>query len=258
MKRNKHKVYLRTIVSASNEIKYIKMQLVESRGYVDNIIVCEFDCTHSGEERDFIFEQYLQDGTFTEEEKRRIIYIQGRVRNKVKKTENNSKYLHQNEKLFRGYFAHQVDLHWNDIVIAVDADEIIFRRKYLKILSLYDRNASPVIRLKLYQFYYKPTYLWENLIFESSVVCRVKHNIFRYPAQWRDEGKYIDEVVGCHFSWQLTIDEMIKKLHSYAHAADYAYLANYKILKDAVENKKYPFDKSREFRSSLGNTMHKG
>ena len=78
-------------------------------------------------------------------------------------------------------------------------------------------------------------------------MCRVKRNIFRYPAQWRYEGKVHDEIVGCHFSWQLTIDEMIAKLSSYAHAADYGHLANREILTDAINNKKYPFNEKVDF-----------
>lgn len=248
MKSRNEKIYLRTIISAHNEIKFIKLHLAESEGYVDCIIVCEYDCTHSGEPRDYIFEQYLKNGTFTKEEKDRIIYVQGKVRHLVKKTHNNAKYLHKNEKLFRGYFAHHVRLKLNDIIITVDADEIIFRRSYDEILSNFKRpNSNPIIRLKLWQFFYKPTYLWTDIIIQAPVACRVKRKLFQYPAQWRDEGKLMDNIVGCHFSWFLTIDEMIEKLHSYAHAADYGHLAEVSILQDAVENKKYPFDESRDF-----------
>lgn len=244
-------VYLKTIFSADNEIKFIKMQLAESRGYVDKIIVCEFDRTHTGYPREFTFSNYLQDGTFSREETERVIYIQGNVGKgrKVRSSMTEPEILHKNERLYRGYFAHHMKLKPDDIIISVDADEIIFRRKYAKILSHFrDRRDNPVLLLRLYQFYYRPTYLWENMIFTAPTVCRVKVNRFHYPAQWRYEGSAIDDIVGCHFSWNLTVDEMIVKLHSYSHTADYKHLASRDIMEDAVRNKKYPFDPAVDFR----------
>lgn len=248
MNNKKPKVYLRTIVSAPNEIKYIKLHLSESKGYVDYVIVCEFNRSHTGEKRDFIFHKYLEDDTFSEEEKERIIYIPGRVDTKVKYSKDDSKILHKNEKLFRGWFARQIRFGLNDIIIAVDADEIIFRRGYSKILPLFDDvSENPIVQLKLYQFFYRPNYLWEDKIILAPTICRYKKHLFHYPAQWRNEGKVYDEVVGCHFSWFLTVEEMIKKLNTYAHAADYSHLSKESILRDAVENKKYPFDTSVDF-----------
>lgn len=242
-------VYIKTIFSAANEVKYIKLHLAESLEYVDKVIVCEFDHTHTGKSRELIFSKYMQDGTFTEEELDRIIYLPGRVGKNVKRSDNNAKTMHNNEKLFRGYFARHIKLDPNDIIISVDADEIIFKRYYEYILSHFkDKKANPVLQLKLYQFFYKPTYLWVDKIVIAPTVCKVKHNRFRYPAQWRQEGEILDEIVGCHFSWQLTITEMIEKLSNYAHAADYGHLAKREILVDAVRNKKYPFNPSVDFR----------
>lgn len=242
-------VLLKTIVSAENEIKYIKLQLRESEGYVDKLIVCEFDHTHTGAERAFIFQKYLEDDTFSKAEKERIVYIQGRVGKKIKHTTDNAARMHWNERLFRGYFARHCELKSNDVIIAVDADEIIFRRYYDEILKPFEnQKANPIIQLQLYQFFYKPTYLWTNLIYTAPTVCRVKANRFkRYPAQWRQEGEVLNKIVGCHFSWCLTIDEMIYKLHTYAHAADYGHLADRAILEEAVRNKKYPFNESVDF-----------
>lgn len=240
--------YIKTIVSADNEIKYIKLQLLESKGYVDKIIICEFDHTHTGSKREFIFEKYLNDETFTLEEKERIVYLKGNVGKWVRQSENDSKIFHANEKLFRGYFARHIRLKPNDIIISVDADEIIFARMYSTIFGALEKNRKNIVRLPLYQFFYKPTYLWENLTFLSPVACKAKHYWFRYPAQWRDEGEPLDEFVGCHFSWLLTVDEMIAKLSSYAHAADYSHLASRDILENAIKQKEYPFDPNREFK----------
>lgn len=241
-------VYLRTIVSAQNEIKYIKMQLTESTGYVDKIVVCEFNRTHTGKKRTFIFEEYLSNGTFTPDELERIIYIKGDVNKEISEETSDSVVMHKNEKLFRGYFAHHMEIQPNDILICVDADEIIFHRAYPNLLKNFKwKWLNPVIRLRMYQFFYKPTYLWENLIFSSAVICRYKKHQNEYPAQWRDEGKESKKIVGCHFSWCLSVDEMITKLQSYAHSADYLALADRAVLEQAIKEKTYPFDPEREF-----------
>lgn len=241
-------VFLKTIVSAENEIKYIKLHLRESKGYVDKIIICEFNYTHVGAEREFIFQKYLDDGTFSREEQERIVYLQGDVKKKIKNAVGNSELMHKNERLFRGYFARHCKLDPNDVIVSVDADEIIFRRCYPDILKPFeDKKANPVVQLQLYQFFYKPTYLWVNKIITAPTVCRVKVNRFRYPAQWRAEGEVVSQMVGCHFSWCLTVDEMVYKLHTYAHAADYGHLADKKLLEDAIREKRYPFDEDEDF-----------
>ena len=241
-------VYLRTIISSKNEMKYIKIQLMESRGYVDKIIICEFDRTHIGKEHIPFFETYLEGEYFTEEEKSRIIYIKGLVGKLTRESTDDPDIMHKNERLFRGYFARHCDIKLNDIVIALDADEIIFHRGYKEILARFSHKLSnPTIQLKLYQFFYKPTYLWDNKIFVAPQVCRFNRHLLEYLAQWRYEGKVLENVVGCHFSWQLTIDEMLEKLQTYAHSADYGNLADREILEEAVRNKTYPFDPSEKF-----------
>lgn len=241
-------VYIRTIISADNEIKYVKLQLAESKGYVDKIIVCEFNITHTGLSRDFIFEKFMNDGTFSAAELDRIIYLKGVLDADELKAESKGNE-HYIEQIFRGYFLKNMKLKLNDIVFCLDADEIVFRRSYPGILGLFKNPlANPNVQLPMYQFFYRPDYLWKNLVFRNPIVCRVRKEYFKKLPRLRDTGKdYLKEMVGCHFSWQLTIDEMIDKLRNYAHAKDYGHLAKRDVLADAVKNKKYPFEPDREF-----------
>jgi hypothetical protein len=44
----------------------------------------------------------------------------------------------------------------------------------------------------------------------------------------------------------MTPEEMVYKLHTYSHPR-YRFCADEKLLKEAIENKKYPFDESVDF-----------
>ena len=85
-----------------------------------------------------------------------------------------------------------------DIIISVDADEIIYGESYEYILDEVKKND--VVRLNLYQFFYKMNYLWEDKDFVSPIAT--KYKVFRgqYPCNFRDVGKIVSNKVGCHFS----------------------------------------------------------
>lgn len=239
--------YIRTIVSAENEMKYIKLQLAESKDYIDKIIVCEFNITHTGLPREYIFEKYLSSDYFSEEEKRRLLYLPGDL--DVKKLRSESDDDHYIEQVFRTYFLKKVPFKLNDVLFCLDADEIVFRRFYPELLELFSNPLrNPNVQLPMYQFFYRPDYLWSDLIIRNPVACRYRRVFLKQLPMIRDNGKdYLKKTVGCHFSWNLTIDEMIDKLKNYAHSSDYGHLANATILKNAVKNKKYPFEPDRSF-----------
>ena len=244
-------IYLKTIFSALNEIKYIKLNLKEAFDHIDKFIICEFNRTHIGTERELIFEKYFSE--FSKKEKEKIIYIGADLSREAKlaKSAEDSGICHNNERLIRGYFVKHINLKDEDIVFSVDADEIIYSRSYGEIIKKLNKIHWPfikVIKLPMNQFFYKINYLWENLIFTHSIACKATAFNKRYPSQWRDKGKNYPEIVGCHFSWCLSIEEMIQKLKMYAHHYDYGHFAKKEILEDAIKNKKYPFDPKRDFK----------
>ena len=241
-------IYFRTIFSSPNEIKYLKLNLKESFDYIDRFIVCEYNRTHVGTERDLFFENYR--GQFTEDENKKILYIGADISALVVDGRKDSALAHQNELIMRGYFASQINLNCKDIVFSVDADEIIFKQYYEPIIDRLENTYWPFsksLKLPMHQFFYRVNYLWEDFMFTHAVAC--KAIAFKnYPSQWRDMGKEYSEIVGCHLSWCLSIDEMIQKLGMYAHHHEYAHLAKREMLEDAVKNKKYPFEPTRDFR----------
>lgn len=242
--------YLKTIFSTPSEIKYLKLNIQESYQHIDKMIVCEFNFTHTGKKRSLIFQNYLD--YFTKDEKDKIIYIGADISEDVKTAINNESVAHQNEKLMRGYFTKIIDLDKEDIVFSVDADEVIFSQFYEEIKTKLNSAKWPwqskCYRLPIRQFFYKINYNWTNLKFISPVACKASYFLKKgFPAQWRDEGKVYDKFVGSHYSWCISLEEMVEKVKNYAHQEQYSHLANIDSMKDAVKNKKYPFDPTRKF-----------
>lgn len=236
-------IYLKIIFSSPAEIKFLKLNFRESYNYVDKFIVCEFNRTHMGAKRNLIFKRYKND--FTENEKNKIIYIGADISKEIVMA-NNSNQAHKNEQLIRGYFIKKINLNNNDIIVSVDADEIIFSGEYKNILNCLG-FFTKAIKLELYQFFYKINYLWEYKKFIAPTVCYVKYYKNKFPSQWRYDGKLYKKNVGCHFSWCLKVEDMIKKLNIYSHHYDYGQFAKKEILENAIKNKKYPFDPKIDF-----------
>ena len=62
----------------------------------------------------------------------------------------------------------------------------------------------------------------------------------------RDLGIKTNEIHGCHMSWIMPVDYMIKKLHSYSHP-EFRKYASKELLIQAIKDKKYIFDLNRKF-----------
>ncbi len=220
-------VYLKTIFSTPSEIKYLKLNIQEAFDYIDKMIVCEYNYTHTGEKRELIFENFLDE--FSDEEKSKIIYIGANISSYIKYAINN-----------------------DDIVFSIDADEVIFSEYYPELIAKLNDAHWPwqkkSYRLPIRQFFYRINYHWTNLKFISPVACKASYFLKQgFPAQWRDDGKVYSKYVGSHYSWCISIEEMVQKIRNYAHQEQYTHLAEYVTMKSAVENKEYPFDKNREF-----------
>lgn len=240
------KVYFKTIFYAPLELPFIKMNLVESLHYVDKFIVVEGNRTHVGEPREYIFERYIS--AIPAELRHKILYIKADIaKDTVDCTgSNDGCQMHSNENVLWDSFEKYVDLQDNDIVISADADEVIYRKVYPLILNLL-RPERPLI-LPLHQFFYRMNYLWKNETFWAPTAAYAGYyNRRPHPHKWRYDGKKFPIMAGCHFSWQLTIEQMLFKLKTYAHNDIYGHLADRKVLQDAVDKKKYPFDPDRHF-----------
>lgn len=240
------KVYFKTIFYAPLELPFIKMNLAESLHYVDKFIVVEGNRTHVGEPREYIFENYIS--SIPDDLRHKILYIKADIANETIDCtgSNDGCQMHNNENILWDSFEKYVDLQDNDIVISADADEVIYRKVYPLILNLL-RPERPLI-LPLHQFFYRMNYLWKNETFWAPTATYAGYYNHRpHPHKWRYDGKKFPIMAGCHFSWQLTIEQMLFKLKTYAHNDIYGHLADRIVLQDAVDKKKYPFDPDRPF-----------
>ena len=237
-------IYLKTYFYVPHEIKFLVMNLIESYNHIDKFIICEYNRTHTGEPRKFIFEEYKH--LFPEELQDKILYLPCDISEDVVEAHNDENSIHQiNEPVMRSSFMRNLAFDDEDIIFSVDADEIIYRESYDYILN--EVKINDVVRLNLHQFFYKMNYLWEDKDFVSPIAT--KYGIFRgqYPCNFRDVGKIVSNKVGCHFSWCMTPQEMVYKLYTYSHPR-YRFCANEELLKEAIENKTYPFDVGVDFK----------
>tara|TARA_Y100000034_G_C6814583_1_gene366333 strand:- start:21 stop:818 length:798 start_codon:yes stop_codon:yes gene_type:complete len=236
-------IYLKTYFYVPHEIKFLLMNLIEAYNHIDKFIICEFDRTHTGQPREFIFQDYIHE--FPAELRDKILYMPCKIGDYAVEAYEDEDAIHNiNEPVMRGFFSKMKSFDDNDIIISIDADEIIYRESYDYIIN--EVNLNNVVRLNLYQFFYKTTYLWEGKDFVSPIAT--KYSVFgnHFPCNWRDVGKVVSRKVGCHFSWCMTPEEMVYKLHTYSHPR-YRFCADKKVLEKAIKEKEYPFDENVDF-----------
>jgi len=236
-------IYLKTYCYAPHEIELIIANLQECYDYIDKMIVCEFDINHTGVKREFEY-QNLKDLIPTSLVDK-IDYHACEVFNITARAYDREDLIHGvNEPVMRSYFTKLYDFNDNDIIISVDADEIIYGTSVNYIISQVENHG--VVRLKLRQFFYKPTYLWNNKDFVSPVAAYYSNINPKFPNNWRDTGAVTEDYVGCHFSWCMDVDAMIHKLDTYSHPR-YRFCANKDLLEKAIRDKEYPFDSNVNF-----------
>lgn len=236
------RVFLKTYFYAPHEMEFIVMNLLEMP--VDTkMILCECDIHHTGRPNEMLGHDYVFE-TIPEELHEKVLYVPCHVREFAVDAYNNENLIHQrNEPLMRSYFLKACSfLQPDDVIISVDADEVIYNQAYGDILQGVRQYGK--VRLPLHQFFYHKNWLWKNKIFKSPVATQVKNHTF--PCNIRDEGRDVLGIVGCHFSWCMPVDAMIKKLHCYSHPK-YRNCADRDILETAIRTKTYPFDPSVRF-----------
>lgn len=237
-------VYLKTYFYTEHEIKFLKLNLLEAFNHIDKFIICEYNRTHTGEEREFIFEKYKH--LFTEEELVKIEYLACDISEETVYAKDDEEAIHRiNEPVMRGYFVKRMTLNDEDIIISVDADEIIYEHMYPTIINR-TRNQGTTL-LKLHQFFYKTNYHWYNNDFVAPTAMKYSDFKNNYPCQLRYMGNLMNEFAGCHFSWCMTPEEMVYKLYTYSHP-QYRFCANLELLENAIATKTYPFDPNTDFK----------
>jgi hypothetical protein len=238
-------IYLKTYFYTLNEVKFLRANLKESYNHIDKFIICESNIHHTGRHRDFIFESENLIDQFDENLRDKIVYLPCDLQAKAVDAYDDENAIHAvNEPLMRSFFMKLMEFNDNDIIFSVDADEIIYEKSYPFLIDMVRKHRC--IQINLNQFFYKVNYLWVNKDFWSPCGAYYSHFKNRFPVNWRDEGTQVKGRHGSHFSWCMTPAEMVHKLHTYSHPK-YRFCADEAMLKKAIEDKVYPFDKNTSF-----------
>jgi len=242
------KVYAKTIVSSAGELPFVLMNISELVDLVDEFLVCESNITHTGESRSFSFLD-----TFEADLKNISDKIQPVRMNLEPYTSpwgDSSEILHRNEQEIRNGFTKYVKLNGDDIVISMDADEIIHANRARKFIKLLNRKVLPRTSyvLRLHMIIYKISYNWVNCNFQAPVICKAIHFMHQDSPQWRYSGARTILKSGTHFTWLMTPSEMVDKILKYSHRKENEQFANMEMLRKAIDNKQYPFEANRPFR----------
>ena len=247
MRKNPGSIYLKTIVSNPHELNFIIANLIESEGVVNTFLITEYDYTHSGESRKQIFLDLLP--RIPERFHDIIDYRFISLDNQIKKYDPEGGYLRHNEWLMRTGFLRIRNFFPEDLIISVDADEILYSKtyKYLRLMwRLFPRGIH--LLLSLHQVMYRPNILWSNLKFQAPTVSSFAKLSKSDVAAWRYTGLKLPLWAGCHFSWHIPVADMMHKLNTYGHKDKFARFANPVVLQSAIDNLEYPFEPDRDVR----------
>lgn len=236
------RLILKTMVSNPAEIPFLRMMFREAEGFVERIILTEFDETHSGLPRDFIFDEFVDDFT---REFPQLTYLQGSQIEGVIRNAETSDQHHHNETLMRGWFAKQIPLKSSDIIFSTDADEVLYSTTYRWVQENFSRRSHGV-RFRLHQTFYRPNYLWVDKEFVAPVALKFGRYSKTYPTNWRYQGSTLPGFWGVHFSWCIPVSEMVEKVQNYSHAAEHGHLRGRALFEQARDKKIFPFD-DRDF-----------
>ena len=247
------RLILKTMVSNPSEIPFLWMMFGEAKDFVDQIIVTEFDETHSGLPRDFIFDSVHDEFV---QEFSQLVYLQGSKLDGVVRNAETPDQHHHNETLMRGWFARQLPFKKSDIIFSTDADEVLYGSTYQWVADNFSRRSHGV-RFRLHQFFYRPNYLWLDKEFVAPVALKFGRYSETYPNNWRYQGSKLDGFWGVHFSWCIPIEEMVKKVKNYSHAAEYGHLDKREFFETARSKGLYVFDGTQDFRLTRLNSSSK-
>ena len=231
------------MVSNRSEIPFLWMMFDEAAQYVDRIIVTEFNQTHSGLERSFIFPDYVSE---FEKEFPNLVYLQGVNIPGVIREAADSDGHHHNETLMRGWFAHQLRFRRSEVVFSNDADEILYGSTYKWVLDNFSWKSKGV-RFGLHQFFYRPNFLWRDQEFMAPVALRFGRYNRDHAINWRYQGKKLPGYWGVHFSWCIPAEEMAEKVKNYSHANEQKHLSDVELMRASRANRTYPFDPPKPF-----------
>ena len=244
------KVYLKTYFYAPHEIDFINLNLKEAYDHIDGFIVCEFNRTHTGHERELIWEKHKHH--IDQDKIGKVIYLGCDIGEESIFADEDEETIHtHNEPLMRGYFTKHMQFNPDDVIVSVDADEIIYGHLYPDLIEHMLNRTQGCLLLNLHQFFYGVNYYWPNKPFKAPVVARFDY-YKHWPAQWRygpcAQLPNEDFRAGCHFSWAMPVDAMVYKSTVYSHPR-YRTWATKENFENGIKDKKlfYPDERKPQF-----------
>lgn len=245
-------LYLKSYCYSQHELPFVIANLQEGYNNIDKYYLYEYNYTHTGIKKNYEFEKVIN--LIPSNLKEKLIYRKINLDNYYVHSPNNENLCHKiNEPIQRNWFFNDnLVLNNDDIIIDIDCDEIIYEKSYLKLINELIKKNIP-LSIKLNQFFFKHNYLWTNCNFSSPTIYKysmVKNNNKKIKGikikNLRDLPNKTNKIYGCHMSWVMPVDLMVKKCFKTAHTR-YKHLANKELLTKAIEDKKYIFDPKRKF-----------
>ena len=246
-------ILMKSYCYSQHELPFIIANLQEGFKHLNKLILYEYNFTHTGMKKDYEIEKVLH--LIPEHLKEKLDYKKIDLTPYNEYAYENANIIHTvNEPIQRSWLFNDKDynLTSDTIIIDNDIDEIIYEDSYPELIKELVRKKCPV-SIRLNQFFFKPNYLWSDCNFSSPTVYTygMVQNINKKIKglsikNLRDLGTKTDKIHGCHMSWIMPADYMVKKLHSYSHP-EYRKYADKEVLQKAIDNKIYIFDTKRTF-----------
>lgn len=237
------RLILKTMVSSEAEIPFLWMMFSEAAPYVERIIVTEFDHTHSGLEREFLFQRHVEEFARAFPQ---LDYLQGANVPGIIEGASSPEEQHHNERLMRGWWASKYSFRSKDVIFSTDADEVLYDSTYRWVLDHFSWRTSRGVKFRLHHFFFRPNLLWLDSEFVAPVALRFGRYAREYPNQWRYQGFRLSGYWGAHFSWCMPVSDMEKKVVSYSHAAEHGHLRGRELFEHARKYGVLPFGNTNE------------
>ena len=246
-------LYLKSYCYSQHELAFVIANLIEGWDYIEKLCLYEYNYTHTGIKKDYELEKVIQH--VPENLREKLYYKKIDLTNYVEYAYDNGPLIHRvNEPIQRSWLFNDpnFNLKDDDIIIDHDIDEIIYKNSYIPLIEELNKKGTP-LSIKLNQFFFKNNYLWTNCNFSSPTIY--KYNMVKNMNQvikginiknLRDLPNKTSSIYGCHMSWIMPIENMLKKFHQYSHP-EFRKFANKELLEKAIKDKVYVFDLKRPF-----------
>lgn len=246
-------IFLKSYCYSKHELPFVIANLVEGYEYIEKLVLYEYNYTHTGVKKEYEMEKVLCNVPKNLRDK--LYYKKVDITDYVEYAYENGPLIHRvNEPIQRSWMFNDSNfqLDDNDIIIDHDIDEIIYKGSYEKLARELEVKQRP-LSIKLHQFFFKHNYLWLDCNFSSPAIYyyrMVKHSKQNIKGlkikNLRDLSQKTSTIYGCHMSWVMPLDYMVRKFHSYSHP-EYRSFADKTRLAKAIKEKKYIFDPKRPF-----------